>query len=143
MPIYQYQCLRCGLCFEKLQPMVMQGKASCPDCGSTGKLIPSAPAPAIIHEKERLRLGSKSRGRLVSAEETGGMSILVPSFGALEKEEVDYTAEVAIAQEKERVKKAEPRLAAVALQNVVTETLKAPEGKRKKLLEQITKEGMR
>ena len=96
-----------------------------------------------IKTPERLPLGNKSRGRLITSEETGGMSILVPSFGALEKEEVDYVAEEAIYREKERLKTAEPRLAKTALQNVVTQTLKAPKGKRKKLLEQITKEGMR
>ena len=120
----------------------MMGKASCPDCGSSCYLIPSAPAPAIIHERERLPLGNKSRGRFVSSKETGGMSILVPSFGALEKEEVDYVAEEAIYREKERQKTAEPRLTKVALQNVVAETLKAPKGKRKKKLEQITKGGL-
>lgn len=143
MPNYQYQCLRCGLCFEKLQSIVMRGKASCPDCGSSCNLIPSVPAPAVVHERERLPLGNKSRGRFISSEETGGLSILIPSFGALEKEEVDYVAEEAIAQEKERVKTAEPRLGAVALRNVVTETKKAPKGKRKKTLEQITKGSMR
>jgi len=97
----------------------------------------------ITPDKERLPLGSGSRGRFIDSKETGGMSILVPSFGALEKEEVDYVVEEAIYQEKERVKTAEPRLTKVALQNVITETMKAPAGKRKKTLEQITKEGMR
>jgi len=143
MPNYSYQCLRCGLCFEKLQPIVMRGNAFCPDCGSSCNLIPSIPARVVVHEKERLPLGSKSRGRFVSSKETGGLSILIPSFGLMEKEEVDYVAEEAIAEEKERVKTAEPRLGAVALRNVVTETKKAPAGKRKKTLEQITKEGMR
>ncbi len=96
-----------------------------------------------IKTREQLPLGSGSRGRFISSKETGGLAILVPSFGALDKEEVDYVAEEAIAQEKERVKTAEPRLSAVALRNVVTETNKAPKGKRKKTLEQITKEGMR
>ena len=92
---------------------------------------------------ERLPLGNGSRGRFIDSKETGGMSILVPSFGALEKEEVDYVAEEAIYREKERQKKPEPRLAKVALQNVVAATLKAPKGKRKKTLERITKEGLR
>ncbi len=92
---------------------------------------------------ERLPLGNKSKGRFIDSKETGGMSILVPSFGALEKEEVDYVAEEAIYREKERQKKAEPRLTKVALQNVVAKTLKAPKGKRKELLEKITKEGLR
>jgi len=92
---------------------------------------------------ERLPLGSGSRGRFIDSKETGGMSILIPSFGALEKEEVDYVAEEAIYREKERVKTAEPRLTKTALQNVMTETLKAPKGKRKKALERITKEGLR
>ncbi len=96
----------------------------------------------IVKTPEQLRLGNKSRGRFISSEETGGMSILIPSFGALEKEEVDYVAEEAIYREKERQKKSEPRLTTVALQNVMAETLKAPKGKRKKTLERITKEGM-
>ena len=96
-----------------------------------------------IKTKEQLPLGNGSRGRFISSQETGGLAILVPSFGALEKEEVDYVAEEAIYAEKERLKKPEPRLTKTALQNVVTETLKAPEGKRKKTLEQITKEGLR
>jgi len=96
-----------------------------------------------IKTPEQLPLGSGSRGRFISSEETGGLAILVPSFGALEKEEVDYVAEEAIAKEKERVKTAKPRLATMALRNVVNETKKAPAGKRKKLLEEITKEGMR
>ena len=96
-----------------------------------------------IKTPERLPLGNKSRGRFISSEETGGLSILIPSFGALEKEEVDYVAEEAIYQEKERVKTAEPRLTKIALQNVMAETLKAPEGKRKKTLERITRERMR
>jgi len=91
---------------------------------------------------ERLPLGSGSRGRFIDSKETGGMSILVPSFGALEKEEVDYVAEEAIYREKERVKTAEPRLTKTALQNVVAETMKAPKGKRKNTLERITEGGM-
>lgn len=96
----------------------------------------------VIKTPERLPLGNKSRGRFIDSKETGGMSILVPSFGALEKEEVDYVAEEAIAEEKERVKAAEPRLTKTALGNVVAEALKAPKGKRKETLEKITGEGM-
>ncbi len=143
MPIYKYQCIKCGLCFEKFQSIVMRGNSFCPDCGSSSKIIPSVPARVIIHERERLPLGNGSRGRFVSSKETGGLAILVPSFGALEKEEVDYIAEEAIVQEKERVRTAEPRLGAVALKNVITETKKAPKGERRKTLEQITREGMR
>jgi hypothetical protein len=95
-----------------------------------------------IKTPEQLPLGNGSRGRFISSKETGGLSILIPSFGALEKEEVDYVTEEAIAQEKERIKTAEPRLATVALRNVMAETRKAPKGKRKKTLEQITKERM-
>ncbi len=142
-PNYSYQCTRCGVCFDKLQSIIMRGNAFCPDCGSSCNLIPSVPARAIVHERERLPLGNGSRGRFISSKETGGLSILVPSFGALEKEEVDYVAEEAIAEEKERIKTAKPRLATTALRNVMTETRKAPKGKRRKTLEQITKEGMR
>jgi len=91
---------------------------------------------------ERLPLGNKSRGRFLTSEETGGLPILIPSFGALEKEEVDYTAEAAIESERERVKMTPPRNSQVALANVMRETRKAPKGKRKQTLERITRERM-
>ena len=142
MPIYEYFCSSHGV-FEVLSSVVgCPNAAPCPSCSlQCGKIV-SMPSPAIIHEREHLPLGSGSRGRYIGSEETGGLPILIPSFCALEKEEVDYVAETAIAGEKERVKKAEPRLATVALKNVVSETLKVPKGKRKKTLDQITKEGM-
>src|SRR3990167_430633 len=59
----------------------------------------------IVRKKERLPLGEGSRGRFVTPEETGGLGILIPSFGAMEKEEVDYVAGMAIEKEKERIKK--------------------------------------
>ena len=142
MPIYEYKCT-CGRVETRLFPFGKYPTVICPNCGRLLEKIMSVPAPAVIHERERLPLGNKSRGRFISSRETGGLPILIPSYGALEKEEVDYVADEAIAQEKERVKKAEPRLATVALNNVVTETMKAPKGKRKKTLERITKEGMR
>ena len=65
----------------------------------------TAPARITVLQKERLPYGSGSRGRYVSSSETGGMPILIPSWGALEKAEVDYLADGAIDKEKERVRK--------------------------------------
>jgi len=95
-----------------------------------------------VKNTERLPLGNKSRGRYLTSEETGGLPILIPSFGALEKEEIDYVAEAAIEKEKERVKVTPPRDSQVAISNVVNESKKAPKGKRKGTMDLIRKEGM-
>jgi putative FmdB family regulatory protein len=33
MPIYEYQCEKCGMRFERLQQMSAEPVTSCPDCG--------------------------------------------------------------------------------------------------------------
>jgi putative FmdB family regulatory protein len=48
MPIYEYvcenrQCRRCGARFERLQRMSDESAAPCPDCGSAGQRVMSAP----------------------------------------------------------------------------------------------------
>lgn len=96
----------------------------------------------IVKTPERLPYGTGSRGRYITSEETGGHSILIPSFGALEKEEVDYVAEAAIEEERDRVAKKQPSEKQQALRNIVVETLKAPKGKRKATMDKIIEEGM-
>ncbi|HQL01306.1 MAG TPA: zinc ribbon domain-containing protein [Smithellaceae bacterium] len=40
MPTYEYQCSRCGLHFEKQQPMNDEPLSVCPDCeGSVKRLV--------------------------------------------------------------------------------------------------------
>ena len=148
MPLYEYQCLRCGLCFEKLQSIVMRGKATCPDCGSCAILTPSIPAPAIIHWRERLPYGTGSRGKYVPSSETGGLPIFVPSWGAMEQAEVDDVAQIAVEKEKERVAKGRPlseRNAETkeALGNIVKVGKSQPEGKRAQTMNKVKKEGLR
>ncbi len=103
MPIYSYICEKHGR-FDKIQNLGDDG-AQCPRCNNLGQRIPTTPARITIQTKERLPFGSGSRGRYVSSIETGGLPIFVPSWGALEKAEVDYLADAAIDKEKERVRK--------------------------------------
>jgi len=91
----------------------------------------------IFKNKERLPLGNKSGGRLVPPEK-GRMGILVPSWGALEKEEVDYLVEVSQEKEDERIKT--KRISRSRLEKVVSATLQAPEGQRAKTAQQVMKE---
>ncbi len=58
----------------------------------------------IIKNKERLPYGSNSRGKFIPPEK-GRRAIFVPSFGVLEKEEVDYLIEASQEKEDERLKK--------------------------------------
>ena len=141
-PLYEYKCLSHGL-FQVLRTIGSPKTDSCPQCSAQCVRMVSAPAPAVIKETEQLPYGKGSRGRYISSEETGGLAILVPSWGALEKEEVDYVAEVAIEKEKERVRIGSPREAKVAIENIVRETVKAPKGKRKQTMDKVMKEGMR
>ena len=148
MPSYEYQCLRCGICFDKMQPMELRGMASCPDCGSTGKLIPSMPAPIVVRQKARQMYGSGSPGKYVPSAVTGGLPIYVPSFGAMEQAEVDYVAEAAVHKERERVAKNKPlseenAKTKQALGNVVKIGKSQKEGKRAETMAQVSQEGLR
>jgi hypothetical protein len=95
-----------------------------------------------------LPYGTGSRGKFVPAEETGGLPVYVPSWGAMEKEEVDYVAEAAVAKERERVAKGKPHneqnaKTKEALGNIVKIGKSQKEGQRLKTMERIKKEGLR
>lgn len=147
MPLYEYQCSQHGR-FERLEGTLAPTITCCPVCGANSRRVVSLVGGIKVVEHERRMLGSKSKGRYLSSAETGGLPILIPSFGALEKEEIDYTAEVAIAQEKERVAKKRPvnegnALKKQALSNVVNITKSAAKGKRMKQLKEVGKDGLR
>jgi len=147
MPIYEHRCRIHGL-FQVLRPIIGgEVLESCPLCGSQCVRAISAPAPAVVKTRDRLPYGSGSRGKFIPAEETGGMSIFVPSFGALEREEVEYTAEAAAEKERERVAKSKPlneenAMTKEALGNVVKIGKNQPEGQRAKTMEKVKREGL-
>jgi len=85
----------------------------------------------IIKNKERLPYGSGSRGQLIPPEE-GRRAIFVPSFGALEKEEVDYMVEAAKEQEDERVREGKKSQTKEQLEGVARAMRQAPKGERAK-----------
>ena len=140
MPIYQYICPKHGA-FEELQSVHKTG-ARCPECGRKGEKIVALPAKSYVHHhNQNLPYGSGSRGRYVPASETGGLPLLVPSWGAMEKEEVDWVTENAIYREKERVaKKQRERPASVVIGGLMNQALKQPEGKRRDVIEKALKE---
>lgn len=88
-----------------------------------------------VKHTEQLPLGNKSRGRFISHEETGGSDILIPSWGALEKEEIDYIAEVAIEKEKSRVRNSPMKK---KMEDVTKVLMNTPKGKRREKLDEIT-----
>jgi putative FmdB family regulatory protein len=47
MPIYEYECPRCGKRFEKLQGMNERFSLGCPDCGTPARRLISAGAAMI------------------------------------------------------------------------------------------------
>jgi len=91
----------------------------------------------IIRNKERLPLGNGSRGKLTPAEK-GRRSIFVPSFGAMEKEEIEYVTSVAQEQEDERLKNKEKSGQKRALEYVTGEVRKADKGKRAEKAKELT-----
>lgn len=104
MPVYSFECPQHGV-FDLIQEMNTLKTCLCPRCGRASTRRMSTPARIAIVEREKLPLGTGSRGRFVSHEETGGMDIFVPSWGAMEKEEVDYVTQGAVEKEKARVRK--------------------------------------
>ena len=44
MPLYEYECSKCGHRFEKIQKFSDPPPKSCPKCGGKVKKLPSAPA---------------------------------------------------------------------------------------------------
>ncbi len=83
----------------------------------------------IFKNKERLPYGSGSRGKFVPPE-NGRRGIFVPSWGALEKEEIDYIVTAEQEKEDERIKKREQSITKQKLEYVTATVLQAPEGKR-------------
>jgi len=90
----------------------------------------------IIKNKERLPYGNKDRGKFIPPEK-GRRAIFVPSFGTMEKEEVDYVVEVAQEEEDERLKKNEKSEQKEQLESVVDAARRAPRGKRAETARQI------
>lgn len=104
MSLIEFECPKHGR-FEKIRNINDNSIERCPECGELAQRVISRPAIVKVEHKENLPLGSGSRGKFLSHQETGGMGILIPSWGAMEKEEVEYTAEVALEKERERVAK--------------------------------------
>ena len=93
----------------------------------------------IVRNKEQLPYGNGSRGVLVPARD-GRRAIFVPSFGSMEKEEVEYVAEVAQGQEDERIERKEVSHQRAMLEEVTQATRQAPSGERAKVAGEIIKE---
>lgn len=147
MPLYEYLCSEHGL-FQMLRGIDTASSEPCPLCGLQCVRVPSAPARTVIKTKEQLPYGTGSMGKYVSAKETGGLPIYVPSWGAMEQEEVDYVAEVAVEKERERVAKNRPlneqnAMTKEALGNIVKIGKSQTRGKRAVTMGKVKKEGLR
>jgi putative FmdB family regulatory protein len=142
MPIYEYDCPKHGR-FEKIKNNRDLVEV-CPECNDLCDVVISIPAPAIIIHHQQQPYGSKSRGRYISEEETGGMGILIPSFGALEQEEVDYIAAGAIEKERDRVSKKKQYRSPYKkrMATLMSEAQKAPKGQRASTMRKLIKEGV-
>jgi hypothetical protein len=90
----------------------------------------------IFKDRERLPYGSGSRGKFIPPE-NGRRAIFVPSFGVLEKEEVDYLVEAEKEKEDERLRSGKISLQKALLEEVVTEVKKAKPGERGKRAKEI------
>jgi len=93
----------------------------------------------IVREKQRLPYGDKDRGRFVEAEK-GRRAIFVPSFGTMEREEIDDIVLAAQEKEDERIKRGEKSQIKENLENITQVALSAPRGKRAKAIKEILKE---
>ena len=44
MPLYEYECAKCGKRFEKIQKVTAARRQKCPKCGARAERLASAPA---------------------------------------------------------------------------------------------------
>ncbi len=140
MPIYQYICTIHGP-YEAYRPVEEYDRPSrCLTCGDIGHRLISLPALQFVN-RERLRYGSGSPGRIVTREETGGMEVYIPSDGCMEQDEVDYIAQGAIEKEKARLKKGPQREVQAQLQAFTDLAYSTPKGQRAKAIRAAIAEG--
>jgi putative FmdB family regulatory protein len=66
MPTYEFECVKCGLKFERQQAMGDPHAAQCPDCGVPARLLVSGGAGFVIKGG-----GTGSSGKNCSLESTG------------------------------------------------------------------------
>jgi len=90
----------------------------------------------IVRHKERLPYGVKDRGKFIPPTE-GRRAIFVPSFGTMEKEEVEDIALAAMEQEDERLKKSHTTRTKENVEYLTNVARNAPRGKRRKTLQEI------
>lgn len=104
MPLYEYSCPVHGR-FDKLRLMnECFMNSNCPECGEISTRIMSHVSIKAI-DKPRYQFGSGCEGKIISHQETGGLDIFIPSYGAMGQDEVDYIGMVAVEKEQERVKR--------------------------------------
>jgi putative FmdB family regulatory protein len=145
MPVYEFSCVRHGV-FESYRNMDnCTAPEPCPVCRVFAERIISLPVVKFTQGKKRLQYGSGSAGRMITSKETGGMGVFIPSYGALEQEEVDYIAEGAIEKEKTRVKnkKKTPRRNQSIVQAYVNLANKTKKGQKAKAIREAMKETAR
>ena len=133
-PLYEYRCPKDGV-WESINSG--ENTLPCPECGKSCKRIFSIPAKARVTYKENLPLGNKSRGRFIPPKD-GRAGILIPSYGLLEKEEIDYIAEANIEKEEKR-KRDNPQKE--NLNNLINYARTVKPGKRDEAIRQVLKEG--
>lgn len=93
----------------------------------------------IVKRRESLPLGNGDRGRFVPPE-NGRRSIFVPSYGTMDKEEVDYVVEAAQEQEDERLKRGDSSPTKKKLGYVAEAAIRAPRGQRAKTAQEAIEE---
>jgi len=89
-----------------------------------------------VTHKEKLPYGNGSKGRLIEPEK-GRRSIFVPSWGSMEKEEIDYVVEVAQEQEDERIQSKKKSQLKVNIENLTQAAMQAPPGERAKTVREL------
>lgn len=93
----------------------------------------------FIKKKDRLAYGDKDRGKFIPSEK-GRRAIFVPSFGTMERQEIDDIVLAAQEQEDERLKRGEKTQLKENLENLTQAALSAPKGQRAKVIKEILKE---
>jgi putative FmdB family regulatory protein len=93
MPIYDYECTRCGLIFEAIVCRD-EDPPPCPDCGSReSKKLIAAPAFHIKEDRATARIEKRVKGYLKDGNISGAMRFADKAASMVKSDKVQRIAE--------------------------------------------------
>lgn len=98
MPLYEYKCQECGLCFERIERASELKDGVCPDCGEVAHRLIGAPALQFKGSGWYVNDYGKANGAAPSSNETEkAKAAAETSTDSKPKEKVEKKADAKVA----------------------------------------------